>query len=70
MINDSHQLTPEEQEQVLNLIKAGEVIPKSLLYKMASDDEDVFLFWNGRSEEVTNAVLPSREKRRFKIDGV
>ncbi|MBC8485672.1 MAG: site-specific DNA-methyltransferase, partial [Bacteroidetes bacterium] len=25
---------------------------------MAKDDEDVFLFWNGRSEEVTNAVLP------------
>ena len=25
---------------------------------MAKDDEDVFLFWNGRNEEVTNAVLP------------
>jgi DNA modification methylase len=58
MQKDSHQLTPEEQKQVLNLIKAGEVIPKDLLYKMAPDDEDVFLFWNGRSEEVTNAVLP------------
>ena len=58
MIKDKHQLTSEEQKQVLNLIKAGEIIPKELLYKMAPDDEDVFLFWNGRSEEVTNAVLP------------
>jgi len=58
MSKDKHKLSAEEQKQVLELIKSGKVIPKELLYKMAPDEEDVFLFWNGRSEDVTNAVLP------------
>ncbi|MDD5530314.1 MAG: site-specific DNA-methyltransferase [bacterium] len=58
MLQDKNSLTVQEKEQVINLIKEGQVIPKELLYKLAKDDEDVFLFWNGRSEEVTNAVLP------------
>jgi len=58
MPKDKHELSTEEQKQVLELIKAGKVIPKELLYKMAPDEEDVFLFWNGRNEDVTNAVLP------------
>lgn len=58
MQRDKHQLSAEEQKQVLDFIKDGKIIPKELLYKMAPDDEDVFLFWNGRSEEVTNSVLP------------
>lgn len=33
-------------------------MPKEVIYKLFADDEDVFLFWNGRSEDVTNVVLP------------
>lgn len=33
-------------------------MPKEFIYKLFADDEDVFLFWNGRNEEVTNVVLP------------
>jgi len=55
---ERNNLSEQEQEQVINLIKEGKIIPKELLYKMAKDDEDVFLFWNGRNEEVTNVVLP------------
>ncbi len=58
MLQDKNSLSDEEREQVVNLIKEGKNIPKELLYKLSKDDEDVFLFWNGRSEEVTNAVLP------------
>ncbi len=58
MLQDKNSLSEKEREQVINLIKEGRVVPKELLYKLARDDEDVFLFWNGRSEEVTNAVLP------------
>jgi len=58
MIQERNNLSEKEKEQVINLIKEGKIIPKELLYKMAKDDEDVFLFWNGRNEEVTNAVLP------------
>jgi len=58
MLQDRNNLSEKEKEQVINLIKEGKIIPKELLYKMAKDDEDVFLFWNGRNEEVTSAVLP------------
>jgi DNA modification methylase len=58
MIQEKNQLSENEKERVINYIKKGETIPKKYLYKMAKNDEDVFLFWNGRSEEVTNVVLP------------
>ena len=58
MLQDKNNLSEKEKDQLITLIKEGEIIPKELLYKMAKDDEDVFLFWNGRNEEVTNAVLP------------
>jgi hypothetical protein len=51
-------LSPQDQERLIALIKAGQPLPKEDLYKLAPDEEDVFLFWNGRSEEVTRAVLP------------
>jgi len=58
MLQDKNTLSDNEKERVINLIKEGKTIPKELLYKLSKDDEDVFLFWNGRSEEVTNAILP------------
>lgn len=58
MVQDKNNLSDKEKEQVINLIKEGKVGPKELLYKMARDEKDVFLFWNGRNEEVINAVLP------------
>jgi len=58
MLQDRNNLSKKEKEQVVNLIKEGKIISKELLYKMTKDDEDVFLFWNGRNEEATNIVLP------------
>jgi len=40
------------------MIKQGIQLPKEYIYKLYADCEDVFLFWNGRNETVTNAVLP------------
>ena len=58
MTQDKNLLSEKEKDIVINSIKEGKTIPKEYLYKLAKDDEDVFLFWNGRSEEVTNVVLP------------
>lgn len=58
MNNEFNDLTENEKNEVINLIKENKTIPKHYLYKMAKDNEDVFLFWNGRKEEVTNAILP------------
>lgn len=71
---EKHSLSEKEKEKVIQYIKEGKTIPKEYLYKMAKDDEDVFLFWNGRNEEVTNAVLPFHsieqidEPRKEKIE--
>ncbi|MDI9355663.1 MAG: site-specific DNA-methyltransferase [Chitinophagaceae bacterium] len=51
-------LTEQEKELIINNIKAGRTLKKDLIYKLFAEDEDVFLFWNGRNETVTNAVLP------------
>lgn len=51
-------LSDKEKEELISLIKEGRKLPKEFIYKLFADDEDVFLFWNGRSEEVTNVVLP------------
>ncbi|KQC04068.1 MAG: DNA methylase [Candidatus Cloacimonas sp. SDB] len=74
MIQEKNMLSEKEKDIVINSIKEGKTIPKEYLYKLAKDDEDVFLFWNGRSEEVTNVVLPFHsiehidEPRREKYD--
>ncbi len=51
-------LSESEKNEINDLIKQGKPLPKEYIYKLYADDEDVFLFWNGRSETVTNAVLP------------
>jgi DNA modification methylase len=51
-------LNDKDKNQIIELIKAGEKLPKEFIYKLFSDEEDVFLFWNGRKEDVTNIALP------------
>jgi adenine-specific DNA-methyltransferase len=51
-------MTDQEKNQIIELIKAGEKLPKEFIYKLFADEEDVFLFWNGRKEEVSNIALP------------
>lgn len=51
-------LNDADKTRIIELIKAGEKLPKEDIYKLFSDEEDVFLFWNGRKEDVTNIALP------------
>ena len=51
-------LKDTEKTRIIELIKAGEKLPKEFIYKLFSDEEDVFLFWNGRKEDITNIALP------------
>ncbi|MCF8308533.1 MAG: site-specific DNA-methyltransferase [Bacteroidales bacterium] len=51
-------LSEKEKDQIIERIKNNEKLPKEDIYKLFSDEEDVFLFWNGRNEEVTNVALP------------
>ena len=54
----SMKLSNSEKQQIIDSIKEGRPLAKKYIYKLFADDEDVFLFWNGRNETVTNAVLP------------
>jgi DNA modification methylase len=51
-------LSDPQKQQIIDSIKEGRPLPKEYIYKLYADDEDVFLFWNGRNETVINAVLP------------
>ncbi len=51
-------LNDTDKNRIIEMIKAGEKLPKEFIYKLFSDEEDVFLFWNGRKEETTNIALP------------
>lgn len=51
-------LSDNDKQTILRHIQEGQPLPKEYIYKLFADEEDVFLFWNGRKEEVTNSVLP------------
>lgn len=51
-------LSEKEKQDIIAHIQEGRPLPKEYIYKLYADEEDVFLFWNGRSEQVTNAALP------------
>ncbi len=52
-------MTDIRKNKIIELIRQGKKLDKSMIYDLfAGDDEDVFLFWNGRNESVTNVVLP------------
>lgn len=51
-------LTEQEKQEIIELIQHGRPLPKEYIYKLYAEEEDVFLFWNGRREEVTNVALP------------
>ncbi|MCB9309865.1 MAG: site-specific DNA-methyltransferase [Lewinellaceae bacterium] len=51
-------LSDKEKQQIIQAIQNNQPIAKELIYKMYADEEDVFLFWNGRKEDITNVALP------------
>lgn len=52
-------MTQNRKNEIIDLIKRGEKLDKAMIYDLfAGDEQDVFLFWNGRKEEVTNVALP------------
>lgn len=52
------QLTPQEQQEVARFLEAGKPLPDKYRFLLFDDKREVELVWNGKSNEVTNAVLP------------
>ena len=54
-------MTEIRKNEIIELIRQGKKLDKSMIYDLfAGDDEDVFLFWNGRKNEA-----PIKDKLPF-----
>ena len=51
-------LSEKEKQEIIELIKQGKPLPKEHIYKLTENEEDVHLFWNGKTTDVTNVALP------------
>jgi adenine specific DNA methylase Mod len=52
------QLTNEEKRDVIKYLEAGKPLPDKYRFLLFKDDREVELVWNGKTNEVTNVVLP------------
>src|SRR3989338_1411874 len=51
-------LTDTEKREILKLIEADKPLPDKYRFMLFDDKREVELVWNGKTSEVTNAVLP------------
>jgi hypothetical protein len=51
-------LTEQEQQEVIRFIEAGKPLPDKYRFLVFDDKREVELVWNGKTNEVTNVVLP------------
>lgn len=51
-------LTEQEQQEVIRYVEAGEALPDKYRFLLFDDKRQVELVWNGKSNVVTNVVLP------------
>jgi DNA modification methylase len=51
-------LTEQEQQEVIRFIEAGKPLPDQYRFLLFDDKREVELVWNGKTNEVTNVVLP------------
>lgn len=51
-------LTEQERQEVIRFIEAGKPLPDKYRFLLFEDKREVELVWNGKTNEVTNVVLP------------
>ena len=51
-------LTDNEKRNVVKLIEEGKVLPEKYRFLLFDESKQVELTWNGKSDEITNVVLP------------
>lgn len=51
-------LTDNEKRDVVKYLEAGKPLPEKYRFLLFDDDREVELLWNGKTNEVTNIVLP------------
>ncbi len=51
-------LTDNEKRDVIKYLEAGKPLPEKYRFLLFKEDREVELLWNGKTNEVTNVVLP------------
>lgn len=51
-------LSDNEKRDVIKYLEAGKPLPEKYRFLLFDDDREVELLWNGKTNEVTNVVLP------------
>lgn len=51
-------LTEQEQQEIIRFIEAGKPLPDKYRFLLFEDKREVELVWNGKTNDVTNVVLP------------
>ena len=54
----SSNLSDNEKRDVIKYLEAGKPLPDKYRFLLFKDDREVELLWNGKTNEVTNVVLP------------
>ena len=51
-------LTDSEKRDIVKYLEAGKPLPEKYRFLLFKDDREVELVWNGKTNEITNVVLP------------
>ena len=51
-------LSDNEKRDIVKYLEAGKPLPEKYRFLLFKDDREVELLWNGKTDEVTNVVLP------------
>ena len=51
-------LSDNEKRDLIRLIEAGEIIPEKFRFLLFEKKNQIELTWKGKSDEITNVVLP------------
>ncbi|MEK9183656.1 MAG: site-specific DNA-methyltransferase, partial [Patescibacteria group bacterium] len=51
-------LTDNEKRDAIKYLETGKPLPEKYRFLLFNDDREVELVWNGKTNEVTNVVLP------------
>lgn len=71
---DGYELTDAEKRDLIKLIEQGRPLPEKYRFILFADKREVELVWNGKTREVSTAILPFQtlehidEPRKEKVD--
>ncbi len=58
VMNNKLNLSDNEKRDIIKFLEAGKPLPEKYRFLLFNDDREVELLWNGKTNEVTNVVLP------------